>query len=48
MPAEAEAQALALAQKTIALRSVQGPDNRTIDVVRVYAGALREAELASR
>ncbi len=40
---QAEAQALALAQETIALRSVQGPDNRTIDVARVYARALREA-----
>jgi carboxypeptidase PM20D1 len=39
---QAETQALALAQETIALRSVQGPDNRTIDVARVYAGALRE------
>jgi len=39
---QAEAQALALAQETIALRSVQGPDNRTIDVARVFAGALRE------
>jgi acetylornithine deacetylase/succinyl-diaminopimelate desuccinylase-like protein len=41
-PSQAEAQALALAQETIALRSVQGPDNRTIDVARVYARALRE------
>ncbi|HUQ52706.1 MAG TPA: M20/M25/M40 family metallo-hydrolase [Gammaproteobacteria bacterium] len=41
--AQAEAQALALAQETIALRSVQGPGNRTIDVARVYARALREA-----
>ena len=40
---EAEAQALALSQETIALRSVQGPDNKTIDVARVYARALREA-----
>ena len=39
----AEAQALALAQETIALRSVQGPDNRTIDVARVFARVLREA-----
>ena len=39
---QAEAQALALAQESIALRSVQGPDNRTIDVARVYARALRE------
>jgi carboxypeptidase PM20D1 len=39
---QAEAQTLALAQETIALRSVQGPDNRTIDVARVYASALRE------
>ena len=38
---QAEAQALALAQETIALRSVQGPDNRTVDVARVYARALR-------
>ena len=29
-----EAQALALAQETIALRSVQGDGNRTIDVAR--------------
>jgi carboxypeptidase PM20D1 len=40
---QAEAQALALAQETIALRSVEGSDNRTIDVARVYARALREA-----
>ena len=39
---QAEAQALALAQETIALRSVQGPDNKTIDVARVFARALRE------
>jgi acetylornithine deacetylase/succinyl-diaminopimelate desuccinylase-like protein len=39
---QAEAQTLALAQETIALRSVQGPDNRTIDVARVFARALRE------
>ncbi len=31
---QAEAQTLALAQETIALRSVQGPGNRTIDVAR--------------
>lgn len=40
---QAEAQALALAQETIALRSVEGPDNKTIDVARVFARALREA-----
>jgi acetylornithine deacetylase/succinyl-diaminopimelate desuccinylase-like protein len=40
---EAEAQALALTQQTIALRSVEGPDNKTIDVARVFAGVLREA-----
>ena len=40
---QAEAQALALARETIVLRSVQGPDNRMIDVARVYARALREA-----
>ena len=40
---EAETQALALSQETIALRSVQGPGNKTIDVARVYARALREA-----
>ncbi len=39
---QAEAQALALSQETIALRSVQGPGNRTIDVARVFARALRE------
>lgn len=44
---QAEAQALALARETIALRSVQGPDNRTIDVARVYARALREAGWAA-
>src|SRR5688572_3273067 len=43
---QAEAQALALAQETIALRSVQGPDNRTIDVARVFAGTLREGGCA--
>ena len=40
---QAEAQALALAQETIGLRSVQGPDNRTIDVAlcsRVARGRL--------
>ncbi|MGC1270470.1 MAG: M20/M25/M40 family metallo-hydrolase [Croceibacterium sp.] len=36
----AEAQALALAQETIALRSVQGPGNRTIDVARSFERAL--------
>jgi carboxypeptidase PM20D1 len=46
--AQAETQTLALAQETIALRSVQGPDNRTIDVARVYARALREAGWAER
>jgi carboxypeptidase PM20D1 len=40
---EAEAQALALAQETIALRSVEGPDNKTIDVARAFSRALREA-----
>ena len=40
---EAEAQALALAQETIALRSVQGPGNRTTDVAQVFARVLREA-----
>jgi acetylornithine deacetylase/succinyl-diaminopimelate desuccinylase-like protein len=46
--AEAEAQTLALAQTAIALRSVQGPGNRTIDVARVYAGALRAGGWAER
>lgn len=45
---QAEAQALALAQETIALRSVQGPDNKTIDVARVFARELREAGWAER
>lgn len=36
----AEAQALALAQETIALRSVQGPGNRTADVAAVFQRAL--------
>jgi len=44
----AESQALALAQETIALRSVQGPGNRTIDVARVLAEALREGGWAER
>jgi carboxypeptidase PM20D1 len=45
---QAEAQALALAQETIALRSVQGPDNRTIDVARIFSRVLREAGWAER
>lgn len=45
---QAEAQALALAQETIALRSVQGPDNKTIDVARVFARALRDGGWAER
>jgi acetylornithine deacetylase/succinyl-diaminopimelate desuccinylase-like protein len=44
----AEAQALALSKETIALRSVQGPENRTIDVARVYAAALTAAGWAER
>jgi acetylornithine deacetylase/succinyl-diaminopimelate desuccinylase-like protein len=40
---QAEAQVLALTMETIALRSVQGPGNRTIDVARVYARVLRDA-----
>ena len=52
----AEAQTLALAQETIALRSVQGPGNETGEVARVFARALRrlgtddeaaEAEIAA-
>lgn len=45
--ATAEAQALALAQETIAIRSVQGPDNKTIDVARAFERALREGGWAS-
>lgn len=44
----AEAQALALSRETIALRSVQGPGNKTIDVARVFARALREGGWAER
>ena len=44
----AEAQTLALAQETIALRSVQGPGNETGEVARVFARALREAGWAER
>jgi len=44
---QAEAQALALAQETIAIRSVQGPNNRTIDVARVFERVLREAGWAA-
>jgi acetylornithine deacetylase/succinyl-diaminopimelate desuccinylase-like protein len=40
---QAEALALALAQETIALRSVQGPGNRSADVARVFARALTDA-----
>ncbi len=36
---KAEAQALELAKQTIAMRSVRGPDNRTIDVARAYKAA---------
>ena len=36
----AESQALDLARRTIAIRSVQGPGNRTRDVARVFADAL--------
>lgn len=37
----AEAQALALAKETIALRSVQGPDNKTAEVAQAFRRALR-------
>ena len=37
---EAESQALDLAKKAIALRSVKGPGNQTPDVARLYASAL--------
>ena len=37
---EAEAQALDLARKAIALRSVAGPGNKTPDVAKLYSGAL--------
>jgi carboxypeptidase PM20D1 len=37
---QAAAQALDLARKAIALRSVQGPGNQTIDVARLFKGAL--------
>jgi acetylornithine deacetylase/succinyl-diaminopimelate desuccinylase-like protein len=46
--AQAEAQALALAKETIGLRSVQGPDNKTIDVAQTFARALREGGWAER
>ncbi|MEO0061602.1 MAG: hypothetical protein RLZZ08_162 [Pseudomonadota bacterium] len=36
----AEAQALDLAKQTIAIRSVQGPDNRTAEVAHVFEAAL--------
>jgi acetylornithine deacetylase/succinyl-diaminopimelate desuccinylase-like protein len=38
--AQAEAQALDLAQKSIALRSVEGPDNQTAQVAALYQQAL--------
>jgi carboxypeptidase PM20D1 len=44
---QAEAQVLDLAKETIALRSVQGPNNKTIDVARVYERVLREAGWAA-
>jgi acetylornithine deacetylase/succinyl-diaminopimelate desuccinylase-like protein len=37
---EAEAQALALAEKAIALRSVRGPGNQTPEVAALYKSAL--------
>jgi len=44
----AEAQVLELARQTIALRSVQGPGNRTGDVARVFRGALIAGGWAAR
>jgi len=44
---EAEAQTLALAQETIALRSVQGEGNRTIEVAQVLAKALTDGGWAA-
>jgi carboxypeptidase PM20D1 len=44
---QAEAQTLALSQETIALRSVQGPNNKTADVARVYQKALLDAGWAA-
>ena len=37
----AEAQALELAMQTIAMRSVRGPENRTIDVTRFRGRVIR-------
>ena len=37
---QAEAQVLELAKQTIAMRSVRGPDNKTIDVARAFKAAL--------
>jgi acetylornithine deacetylase/succinyl-diaminopimelate desuccinylase-like protein len=44
----AEAQVLELARQTIALRSVQGPGNRTADVARVFRRALIAGGWAAR
>ena len=44
----AEAQTLALAKETIALRSVQGPGNRTGDVAQVFRRALMKGGWAER
>jgi acetylornithine deacetylase/succinyl-diaminopimelate desuccinylase-like protein len=44
---QAEAQVLDLAKETIAIRSVRGPNNRTIDVAKVYERVLREAGWAA-
>ena len=38
--AQAEAQVLELSKQVIAMRSVRGPDNRTIDVARAFKAAL--------
>ncbi len=45
---QAEAQVLELAQQVIAMRSVRGPDNKTIDVARAFKAALVAGGWADR
>ncbi len=45
---QAEAQVLALAKQTIAMRSVRGSDNRTIEVARAFKAALVAGGWADR
>ncbi|MDE2595272.1 MAG: M20/M25/M40 family metallo-hydrolase [Sphingomonadales bacterium] len=45
---QAEAQVLDLSKQAIAIRSVQGKDNRTVDVARLFRGALIAGGWAER